>query len=722
MIDSLSNKPSLNNFKKGEKHARNLVVSFCNQIASPNHSLCLIDTFSGNSSWLDFTAIPDELRQNFSGVSGVCNHEDKVIFVTQGALPILGCISGADGQLNAHIILQQCKDAHSVVFKDDYVYVVSTGTNQIYRIPFIKDCFGSEELYWSYPGVKYDSDEVHLNGLTLDGDHLIASCFGPRQADGSWDSRGRVFYLTLNKKICEGLNQPHSPTISDKQLIFAESAKHQLYILEKKENEWAKNQIIKLKGYTRGITVLEDSIFVAISANRKVSRSTKNEISVNYGKRTEACLIEVNLKTGKVLSEISLLGYGKEPYDLVVLNNSFNTHSAKDSICERIYELELMVDRYALDINRLHKENNTYIQNNTDLVTIIIPTFNRAEFIGDAIKSVLTQTYSNIELIVIDDGSTDQTEDIILTFSDDRLTYIKQRNKGRSNARNHALSLASGRYITFLDSDDLYLPNKIESQVAYLKNHPGVGMVYTSAHCIDTHGKMLEHKYLASTSGLIYESIAFFTPVTITLPTVMTYKSVLDQVGNFDEKMDRFEDTDMWRRISKCYRIDAMPEFTCLLRTHQDNSLLNQSPNKIRSALDYYANKIKTEDIEFDLRLRNKGLYGLYTYYANALLSVPHFAEEGKLLMKTAKQHRSLNVELLKSSLSQQPLIRSVYYKYKAFDFSNTMNVGQKSVHYKTKFKSLIFWSKWIFRFVYFRSANFGYKLLVKTRRFFKSY
>lgn len=279
--------------------------------------------------------------------------------------------------------------------------------------------------------------------------------------------------------------------------------------------------------------------------------------------------------------------------------------------------------------------------NTVPRVSVIIPTFNRAGYIEEAVRSVLSQAYRKLEVIVVDDGSTDDTERIIEAISDSRLHYVRQLKSGRSKARNRALSIARGDYIAFLDSDDLYLPGKIELQVAYLDTHPAVKMIYTSAYCIDAAGEMLEHKYEAAVSGMIYEKIAFFVPVTITLPTVMVRKEIFSHVGGFDENMDRFEDTDMWRRISRSCRIDAMPEFTCKLRTHADNSLLKQDPLQIASALEYYSSKILKEDQEVGLRIREKGLAGLYGYYGAALKTVPHFAHVGERLMRTASRYDS---------------------------------------------------------------------------------
>lgn len=270
--------------------------------------------------------------------------------------------------------------------------------------------------------------------------------------------------------------------------------------------------------------------------------------------------------------------------------------------------------------------NQQMQQEQLEKVSVIIPTYNRAQFIEASIRSVLNQSYTNLEVIVIDDGSTDTTQDIVTQIGDPRLLYIKQSNHGRSHARNQGLNTATGHYIAFLDSDDLYLPNKIALQVEYLKNHPYTGLVYTSAHLIDEHDKELPNRYQATRSGCIYEHIAFFTPETITLPTVMTYKAIIEDAGKFDENMYRFEDTDLWRRIAKNYRIDALETPTCLLRTHQGNSLHNQDPEHIVRALEYYATKILKEDANISEPIKRAGLWRLYVYYAKAFATLSRFS------------------------------------------------------------------------------------------------
>lgn len=269
-------------------------------------------------------------------------------------------------------------------------------------------------------------------------------------------------------------------------------------------------------------------------------------------------------------------------------------------------------------------------------VSVIIATYNREHFLFEAIKSVLKQTYQDFELIVIDDGSTDNTKTMIAKFDDSRLYYTYQPNRGRSNARNSGLRLAKGRYIAFLDSDDLYLPEKLVLQVKYLDSNPHVGMIYTSAYCIDHKGNLLSHHYKATASGNIYKKIAFFVPVTITLPTVMVRREILAKAGGFDEKMHRFEDTDLWRRIAKITCIDAINTFTCKLRTHDDNILAAQNPKELVDAIHDYVQKIINEDSEQSILSRNCGIGGLYFHYACAMKRVPHLEFLGNELQKIA--------------------------------------------------------------------------------------
>jgi glycosyltransferase involved in cell wall biosynthesis len=630
-----------------------LLISFCNQISSPDCCLCLFDRADRQARWIDFGALPEVHRNGYSGVCGVAHAEGHTIIATQGAAPALATVDVVRGQLGNYKALQRCKDPHSMVFLDGQLYIISTGSNQIYRVPLADGQFGEEELFWSYPASSDTSDEVHLNGLTLDGKELIASCFGPREPDGTWGASGRVFKVKSGKTICDGLQQPHTPMVSGNRLAVAESAAFKVHLYRKRQGRWELERELLLDGYTRGLAFQGDQLVAGVSASRELSRSQGQFVYSKPITAKDSQLVAIDLATGEPRGAWDLLLYGREPYDLIPAPQHSVLETENEAVQIRMRNIESWVARNAADMGSLVSQLrqtksrlNQYETAESGLVSVIIPTYNRASFIEAAIRSVLAQTYTDLELIVVDDGSSDETASLVAGISDPRFRYIRQPNRGRSNARNHALSLANGKYITFLDSDDLYLPDKVQTQVNYLKLHPSTGMVYTSAHCINADGQRLPNEYVAAESGLIYDRIAFFTPVTITLPTVMTYKAVLDKVGGFDESMYRFEDTDMWRRISKHCRIDAMPEYTCLLRTHDDNSLINQQPERIVEALNYYAAKILREDKEVELGIRWRGLANLYRYYAQAFISLPQFSATGKKLLGIARTYDSVFIRM----------------------------------------------------------------------------
>lgn len=263
-------------------------------------------------------------------------------------------------------------------------------------------------------------------------------------------------------------------------------------------------------------------------------------------------------------------------------------------------------------------------------VSVVIPTYNRAAMLQEAIQSVMAQTYRDYEVIVVDDGSTDNTRDVASAFSG-KVRYVLQQNRGRSAARNHGIGLAQGRYIAFLDSDDLFMPHKLAVQVSRMNEEPEAGMVYSAALNVDERGNEIPSVYEASASGWIYRQVAFYVPLTITLPTVMIRTEVLRQVGGFDENMDRFEDTDMWRRVAKRYPIIGVPEPLTTLRTHSGNRL--QDPAKIFVQVAYYVSKVANEDREFGAIFLRRGAARLYGHYGRAVVLHREWRTVGRLFL-----------------------------------------------------------------------------------------
>ena len=183
-------------------------------------------------------------------------------------------------------------------------------------------------------------------------------------------------------------------------------------------------------------------------------------------------------------------------------------------------------------------------------VSVIIPTFNRAPSLPRAIKSVLNQTFDDFELIIVDDGSTDNTKDIVSHFNDPRILYLWQENRERSAARNTGIKASQGIYITFLDSDDEYMESKLEAQVTLLEIKPEVGLVMSG--WIETNGTgevNSVHKPWINHPESEYELSEWLLSPPIHLCTTLIRRIWLDQVKGFDENITSSEDVDFFFRL-----------------------------------------------------------------------------------------------------------------------------------------------------------------------------
>jgi glycosyltransferase involved in cell wall biosynthesis len=181
------------------------------------------------------------------------------------------------------------------------------------------------------------------------------------------------------------------------------------------------------------------------------------------------------------------------------------------------------------------------------LVSVIIPTYNRGWIIKEAIDSVLAQDYRDFELIVVDDGSTDNTPEVLDAYRG-TIKVFRQENKGVSAARNRGIAEASGRFIAFLDSDDLWLPQKLSRQVEFFNTTPDALICQTEEVWIRSGVRVNPKKRHQKPSGMIFEpSLALCL---VSPSAVMIRRSLLEIVGNFDETLPACEDYDLWLRIS----------------------------------------------------------------------------------------------------------------------------------------------------------------------------
>ena len=249
-------------------------------------------------------------------------------------------------------------------------------------------------------------------------------------------------------------------------------------------------------------------------------------------------------------------------------------------------------------------------------VSVIIPTFNHANFLPFALQSLIDQTYRDFEVLVIDDGSIDGSAEIVKDYcsKDPRFSYYYQENKGRSAARNYGLEMARGKYITFLDSDDVYLPEKIEKQVQVLDTDPQIGWVYCLYSYMNEQGALLDIKTRDySFAGNIYPDIIFFKGNIVTTPGVMLRRALLEKAGLFDEKMDICEDLDLWRRISKFALIAQIKEKLVWVRrrVNEDYPLWDYL-----TAHEYFYKKVMIDDPELYAEIRIPLHAEMYIRYA----------------------------------------------------------------------------------------------------------
>lgn len=205
------------------------------------------------------------------------------------------------------------------------------------------------------------------------------------------------------------------------------------------------------------------------------------------------------------------------------------------------------------------------------LVSIIIPAYNAERYIKRALESAINQTYKNIEIIVVDDGSIDETGNIVKSFHDPRIMYVYQENQWLGAARNNGIRRSKGEYITLLDADDVYLPEKIEKQVEFLQNHPEYKVVYCNfmSFYSEKPSELIKKKG-KHPSGDIFKEL--LEDPLINPNTIMVHRDVFKEVGLFNEKRYNPEDWDMWLRISlKGFEFGYLDEDLVIVEIRRDS-------------------------------------------------------------------------------------------------------------------------------------------------------
>jgi len=206
-------------------------------------------------------------------------------------------------------------------------------------------------------------------------------------------------------------------------------------------------------------------------------------------------------------------------------------------------------------------------------ISVITAAYNHVKFIRQSVESVQAQTYRDFEHIVVDDGSSDGTAEILKSFVG-QITYIRQDNRGAHAAINEGIRRSSGDYIAIIDSDDAWLPNKLERQIEAIEKSPEAGMVYSLAYFINSKGEVQDLVWLMGTPfddpNVAFEELLEVNRIPIV--TALVKRSCIEEVGFFSETLKALSDWDMWLRISAKWSIIFIPEKLALYRVHENNA------------------------------------------------------------------------------------------------------------------------------------------------------
>ncbi len=207
------------------------------------------------------------------------------------------------------------------------------------------------------------------------------------------------------------------------------------------------------------------------------------------------------------------------------------------------------------------------------LASVIIPAYNQAQYLKYAIESVLTQIYPLWECIVVDDGSTDETKQIITQFNHAGIRYVYQQNQGLSAARNTGLATAEGEFLAFLDSDDMLLPNHLQLLISTIRNDPTAALITGSSLVIDQNNQIMPNMLKNGLSGEP-KQLLFENPINV--GCILMRHSWQEKIGFFDTNLRSYEDWDFWLRLAMAgAKMISIPDYVSYYRFHSDQMTKN---------------------------------------------------------------------------------------------------------------------------------------------------
>jgi glycosyltransferase involved in cell wall biosynthesis len=305
------------------------------------------------------------------------------------------------------------------------------------------------------------------------------------------------------------------------------------------------------------------------------------------------------------------------------------------------------------------------------LVSVIIPVYNAEKYLQLAIDSVLNQTYTNLELILINDLSTDNSREICLANKDPRVKYFENnKNLGIALTRNMGFSKASGKYIAILDNDDIALPARIEAQVNFLETHPDFGMCGTLYSVIDSNGKIV-FKVELPTDHKDIKTFLLFQNCFSHSTTMYTYE--LGREFQYEEKYDSISEYDLWLKMSKKTKLANLPVYTGLYRVHGKNFSIKKADTMFALLKKLEAEILDSLNVAYtseELNVYSQFLNFNFSFFRdkNNLVVLESFLLK---LYKILKQRDDLALSVIKNFITR----RWVLVCFKSRNFSSILSI-----------------------------------------------
>jgi len=278
-------------------------------------------------------------------------------------------------------------------------------------------------------------------------------------------------------------------------------------------------------------------------------------------------------------------------------------------------------------------------------ISVIITTHNRATLLVNAINSILNQTFKDFEMLIVDDASKDNTEEVVKTFIDDRIRYIKilpEDSNGGNYARNIGIKEAKGKFISFLDDDDEWLPEKLEKQLEVFEKDEKIGLVYTGfIYIYDNKWQKICLAY--PKRGNLSKDILirnYFGPLSI----LMAKKKKLEEAGLFDIEMPAWQDYDMYIRLCQICEIDFVREPLLKYNFRTNIKRISHHLEKYEKAIALISEKYKYLILALDIKSRKQRESHIYERLANFAIQAKDFNKAKKYYMKSLAMKFSFKV------------------------------------------------------------------------------